>query len=171
MWSIYLKYEIQKNVHGACKYEGDGQQLLVRPPDWILDQSRDATVGMVLAVAIAVTILLQDTDHVSGLRVAEDVWPGPGHLGTLVRSGEDGAGGTTLAHGGRSHEDEGDTLGHHGPGSEDAEQDEDGGQDVSEDQLEGDIEGVGGTAGGQDADIAGSGLDGSSDGKLWRGGE
>ena len=102
-------------MHGACEDEGDGQQLLVSSPDGILHEGGDATIAMVLAVAVAVTILLEDTDHVRGLRVAEDVRPGPGHLGTLVRGGEDGAGGSALAHSRGPHQDQGDTLGHHSP--------------------------------------------------------
>ena len=39
------------------------------------------------------------------------------------------------------------------PGAEDAQQDEDGGQHVAEDQLEGDVQGVGEGRGGQDAHL------------------
>ena len=51
-----------------------------------------------------------------------------------------------------THQDQGDPLGHHGAGPEDAEEDEDGWQDVAETQLEGDVESVGEGRGGQDAD-------------------
>ena len=88
-----------------------------------------------------------------------------------MRGGQDGARGSALAHRGRPHQDQGDALGHHRPverccekwisremqrcrpGAEDAQQDEDGGQHVPEDQLEGDVQGVGEGRGGQDAHL------------------
>ena len=48
-----------------------------------------------------------------------------------------------------SHLDQGDPLGHRDAGPE---EDEDGGQNVAETQLEGDVECVGEGRGGQDAD-------------------
>ena len=88
-----------------------------------------------------------------------------------MRGGQDGARGSALAHRGRPHQDQGDALGHHRPverccekwisremqgcrpGAEDAQQDEDGGQHVAEDQLEGDVQRVGEGRGGQDAHL------------------
>ena len=42
---------------------------------------------------------------------------------------------------------------------------------MSQDQLEGDVQGVGGGVGGVDADGVGAGLDGGAYGELWYGGE
>ena len=71
-----------------------------------------------------------------------------------------------------THQDQGDPLGDHGAGPEDAEEDQDGGQDVAETQLERDVEGVGEGRGGQDADRLGGGHHHcGADGELRRGGE
>ena len=71
-----------------------------------------------------------------------------------------------------THQDQGDPLGDHGAGPEDAEEDQDGRQDVAETQLERDVEGVGEGRGGQDADRLGGGHHhGGADGQLRCGGE
>ena len=89
-----------------------------------------------------------------------------------MRCGEDGPGGPALAHGRVTHQDQGDALGDHSAGPEDAEQDEDGGQDVAEAQLEGDIEGVGEGGGSEDAhSLGGTHWDSSADGELGGGGQ
>ena len=71
-----------------------------------------------------------------------------------------------------THQDQGDPLGDHGAGPEDAEEDQDGGQDVAKTQLERDVEGVGEGRGGQDADRLGGGHHHrGADGQLRGGGE
>ena len=86
--------------------------------------------------------------------------------------GEDSTGGAALTDRRGPHQYQRDPLGHHSPGSQQAEEDEGGGQDVPQDQLEGDVESVGGRVGGQDTDGALAGHHhGAADGELWEGGE
>ena len=86
-------------------------------------------------------------------------------------SGEDSARGAALTDCGGYHQYQGDPLGHHSAGSQQAEEDEGGGQDVSEDQLEGNVQSVGGGVGGVDAHRRGPGHHGAADGELGQGGE
>ena len=96
----------------------------------------------------------------------------PRHLGTLVRSGEDSSRGAALTDCGGSHQYQGDPLGHHRPGSQQAEEDEDGGQDVTEGEFEGDVESVGERGGGEDTHrLLGTQSHGGADGELRQGGE
>ena len=89
-----------------------------------------------------------------------------------MRCGEDCSRGPALANGWVTHQDQGDPLGDHGAGPEDAEEDEDGRQNVAETQFEGHIEGVGEGRGGQDADRLGRGHHHrGADGQLRGGGQ
>ena len=56
----------------------------------------------------------------------------PGHLGALVWSGEHRSGGPALADHWGAHQDEGDPLSHHSPWTEEAEEDQDGRQNVAQ---------------------------------------
>ena len=66
--------------------------------------------------------------------------------------GEDSTGGAALTDSKGPHQYQRDPLGHHSPGSQQAEEDEGGGQEVAEGELEGDVESVGEGGGGQYAD-------------------
>ena len=72
---------------------------------------------------------------------------------------------SALTHSWLACEDEGDTLGHHGPGVEQAQEDADGGEEVADDELEGHVEAVAVVVGGEDAEgvALGGGGDGGAD--------
>ena len=169
---LNLEDDLDEEVERCRGDEGVGHHHLVPPSVRIFpDTDGDGWLGDRLSLVNHENGVDGFTDHVRTTLCR--------HLGTRVGSAEFCAAGAALAGGSSTEEEGGEPLGDLGPGTENREEDAEQGEEVPDDEFEGDVEAVEGRASAEDADggggggVGGGGEDGDvgADEELGEGGE